>query len=64
MMKYDRQAFVVYRDIKEKLPEGWGRPLVKQYTVVCMLFTRDTRPRTKSDINILSLVSKAMYVQI
>lgn len=30
MMKYDRQAFVVYRDIKEKLPGGWGRPLVDE----------------------------------
>lgn len=43
-MKYDRQAFVVYRNIKEKLPGGWGRPLVDGRIM------RDTRPRTKSDM--------------
>nr|DAG91090.1 MAG TPA: hypothetical protein [Crassvirales sp.]DAR56548.1 MAG TPA: hypothetical protein [Crassvirales sp.] len=29
-----------------------------------MLLTRDTRPRTKSDMSIISLVSKTMYVWI
>lgn len=42
-MKYDRQAFVVYRYIKEKLPGEWGRLLVRKTM-------RDTRPRTKSDV--------------
>lgn len=48
-MKYDRQAFVVYRYIKEKLPGGWGRPLVDNYQLYDNVM-RDTRPRTKSDV--------------
>lgn len=51
-MKYDRQAFVVYRNIKEKLPEGWGRPLVENHSVVSLIFMRDTRPRTKFNVDI------------
>ena len=48
-MKYDRQAFVVYRYIKEKLPGGCGRPLVDYYQLYGNIM-RDTRPRTKSDV--------------
>ncbi len=60
-MKYDRQAFVVYRYIKEKLPGGWGRPLVDNYQLYDNVM-RDTRPRTKSDVVQIKLGKRNKFV--
>lgn len=60
-MKYDRQAFVVYRYIKEKLSGGWGRPLVDNYQLYDNVM-RDTRPRTKSDVVQIKLGKRNKFV--
>lgn len=60
-MKYDRQAFVVYRYIKEKLPGRWGRPLVDNYQLYDNVM-RDTRPRTKSDVVQIKLGKRNKFV--
>ena len=44
-----KKSYTKEQYIKEKLPGGWGRPLVDYYQLYGNIM-RDTRPRTKSDV--------------